>query len=331
MDIEIVRKLKGEFAGVLSCPRCYDLLSLKGNLLSCKRCDKAYPIIRGIPRFVESDFYTRSFSIEWIMHRETQLSKNIGEKYQILDFELRTGFKVSSVPSGLVLDAGCGAGRHSELLARFGWRIVAVDLSLSVETAYNNLRHYDNVLVVQADLNNLPFRNDIFERIFSLGVLHHTPNPKYTFKRLSRHVKTSGLMSVSVYSDEGLLIKIHNRYGEIYRKLASRLDAWALYNVISRTLPKMPLPYHLYKVPIERFVRHKNRPELTPTNILSMFIPFLSFAPNLDWRILDTYDYLSPKFASKHTYNEVVSWFKTAGFVDIKKLPIPVSVTGRKL
>jgi hypothetical protein len=83
-------------------------------------------------------------------------------------------------------------------------------------------------------------------------------------------------------------------------------------------------------MPLERFIKHEGRLKLTPTNFLSMLLPFLSFVPDLDWRILDTYNYLSPRFASRHTYDEVIEWFKESGFINIKRLPIPVSVMGKR-
>jgi len=46
--------------------------------------------------------------------------------------------------------------------------------------------------------------------------------------------------------------------------------------------------------------------------------------------LLDTFDWYSPKYQSKHTYPEVFSWFEQEGLHDIRVLPRPVSISGRK-
>ncbi len=51
---------------------------------------------------------------------------------------------------------------------------------------------------------------------------------------------------------------------------------------------------------------------------------------NLRIRILDTFDWYSPKYQSKHTYPEVFKWFKESRLTDIEILDTPVSVKGRK-
>jgi hypothetical protein len=51
---------------------------------------------------------------------------------------------------------------------------------------------------------------------------------------------------------------------------------------------------------------------------------------NEDMMVLDTFDWLSPKYLHRHTYNEVEEWFWEAGLVDIKRLPFPVAVRGRR-
>jgi SAM-dependent methyltransferase len=73
-----------------------------------------------------------------------------------------------------------------------------------VEAAYQNTRHLPNVHIVQADIYNLPIRktNSQFDFVFSIGVLHHLPNPKQGFCSLVRHVKPGGTMAAWVYGYE---------------------------------------------------------------------------------------------------------------------------------
>src|SRR5206468_12691193 len=67
----------------LRCPHCNGDLGLRvqreeeGEILdgdlSCRSCGRNFPILRGIPRFVDADGYARSFSFEWTVNRRTQL------------------------------------------------------------------------------------------------------------------------------------------------------------------------------------------------------------------------------------------------------------------
>jgi hypothetical protein len=79
------------------------------------------PVVRGIPRFVESDHYAGSFSFQWTTYTDTQLDSRQGVDLTAQDLVLKTGLTPEAVKGRLVLDAGVGTGRHAELLA--SWEI----------------------------------------------------------------------------------------------------------------------------------------------------------------------------------------------------------------
>jgi hypothetical protein len=41
-----------ELLEILACPVCKDGLKLKGNELSCVKCDRRYPLVDGIPHLL---------------------------------------------------------------------------------------------------------------------------------------------------------------------------------------------------------------------------------------------------------------------------------------
>ena len=49
-----------------------------------------------------------------------------------------------------------------------------------------------------------------------------------------------------------------------------------------------------------------------------------------EWRVLDTFDWYSPKYQSKHTYEEVFRWFESCGMEDLHVVDVPIAVRGRK-
>ena len=55
--------------------------------------------------------------------------------------------------------------------------LFAVDLGESVDVTYRNTAELERVHVIQADLRRLPFRSQRFDRVYSLGVLHHLAYP----------------------------------------------------------------------------------------------------------------------------------------------------------
>ncbi|MEJ7711029.1 MAG: class I SAM-dependent methyltransferase [Pyrinomonadaceae bacterium] len=73
----------------------------------------------------------------------------------------------------MVLEGGCGKGRHTSLAARWGaGAVVGVDLSDAVETAFAATRNLENAHIIQADIYRLPLKR-AFDYAFSVGVLHH--------------------------------------------------------------------------------------------------------------------------------------------------------------
>src|SRR4030095_545780 len=97
----------------------------------------------------------------------------------------------------------CGKGRHTALSAEFGAKaIVSLDLSEAVEAAFANTRHLENAHIAQADLTRPPVKR-VFDYAFSIGVLHHLPDPERGFRALVSRLKPGGSISAWVYGREG--------------------------------------------------------------------------------------------------------------------------------
>lgn len=103
-----------------------------------------------------------------------------------------------------VLDAGCGTGRNSLWPLKYGAsEVVAFDVDpRTVDVARGNLAGKANARVIQSSIYDIPFENE-FDIGFSIGVIHHLPDPKAAVERLVRAVKPGGTVLIWVYGWEG--------------------------------------------------------------------------------------------------------------------------------
>lgn len=206
----------------------------------------------------------------------------------------------------LVLDAGCGAGRHSYYAAKFGAEVVAMDLSKAVEAAHKNTGQFSKVHVVQADIYSLPFRQQ-FDYIFCIGVLHHLPDPQKGFQELVGLLKPKSLISIWVYGRKHNFLAIH--IYEPIRKVTTRIPHKVLYYLCY--LPAAIV--ELFNITYKAF----NRVSLT--RYFARLIPFkyycrLSFRTKLN----DAFDVFSVPSAKYYSEEKIRGWFEAAGLKDIK-------------
>jgi SAM-dependent methyltransferase len=87
-------------------------------------------------------------------------------------------------PSKMLLDAGCGEGRHRRLFSNA--RYFGVDLAIGDE-AWN----YSDVDAV-ANLSSLPFRENVFDAAINVVVLEHTRDPAEVIRELARVLRPGG-------------------------------------------------------------------------------------------------------------------------------------------
>jgi SAM-dependent methyltransferase len=217
---------------------------------------------------------------------------------------------LSELCGKLVLDAGCGMGRFAEIVHHYGGTYIGMDYSYAVDAAYRNAGHLPGVHFVQADIFAPPFDDGVFDLAMSLGVLHHTPDPRAAFGSLSRVVKDGGQLTVTVY-DAGNKVYVAN--SRFWRAYTTRLPQPLLHTLSYAAVPL----YYLWTLP--------------RVGWLFRSLAFISLERDWRWRVLDTFDWYSPKYVSWHTHYEVFGWFKENGFGSIEVLAPSVSQIGTKM
>ena len=113
------------------------------------------------------------------------------------------GIDVSALAGRTVIEMGCGMGKYVKTVARHASLAVGLDLSHSLERARENTRDLPNVLLVQGNILEPPFRPETFDYVYSVGVLHHTPDCRIAFKRSAALAKPGGRFSVWLYPTRG--------------------------------------------------------------------------------------------------------------------------------
>lgn len=306
--------LAEDVMSILRCTSCQSELRQEADGLVCAGCSRKFPAVNGVVRFVDAQHYAGSFGFQWHLFRQTQLDNETSRRSEE-DFRRRTGFEPHDLAGKLVLDVGCGMGRFAEVATRWGAHVVGIDLSLACEVAEENLRNRQAVFF-QADVFKLPFAPESFDYIYSLGVLHHTPDCKAAFQVLPRLLKPGGRIAIWLYS------KYNNWYkmSDIYRKATRRMSPKLLHKLCYGVIPLYGVHRVLKKIPLV------GRPA---SGALAYFVP-MAHNPDPKWRVLDTFDWYSPWYQSKHTYEEVFRWFEECGLEDLRVILQPVSVSGRK-
>lgn len=133
-----------------------------------------------------------------------------------------------------ILEVGCGAGSDLVVFALSGADVNAIDLSdKSVELARSNLtlRGLSGDVRV-ADAENLPYKDNYFDFVYSWGVLHHTPDTQKAINEIYRVLKPGGEICVMLYNRRSLVsLQMYLFYGLFkFRPFAKLNDLYGKYH-----------------------------------------------------------------------------------------------------
>lgn len=257
-----------------------------------------------------------SFAYEWkYIYRE-----NDYEKQNFLHF-LSPFVKEVDLADKCTLDIGCGSGRFTKWAALSGAKIaIGSDLGESVAVAYEMTRDLPNACIIQADIYAMPFRK-AFDFAYSIGVLHHLPEPKRGFLALPKVLKSGGRF----------LIWVYNR-----RNNARALYFYEPLRAVLRHLPK-PLLYQLCYIPggivhgINLFGRWLGQIGFPELEKKLPFAYYRHFPFNM--KLNDAFDVLATPKSNYYLAEEIEAWFQEAKLEEIQSFEHPeagITCTGTK-
>jgi len=288
--------------------------------LVCGRCAASFSIVGGIPRFVPDEEYAGSFGFQWNKFRKTQL-----DSYTGLPISGDRLFLVTQWPremeDQLVLEAGSGAGRFTEVLLTTGATVFSFDLSHAVEANLANNGRMPNLNIFQASIYDIPLHEGVFDKVLCLGVLQHTPDPERSFHNLVRLLKPGGEIAVDTYA-RTLRKLVCWKY--ILRPLTTRMPKDLLFRWVERVVHAL-LPAAI----LLRRIAGRYGGRLMP--ILEYSHLGLPFELNREWAILDTFDMYSPTHDHPSSLADVRRWLDADGLENtvVEYGPNGIVVRGR--
>jgi ubiquinone/menaquinone biosynthesis C-methylase UbiE len=125
-----------------------------------------------------------------------------------------------------VMDMGCGTGRWTKYLASKVGFIDAVDPSKAIFVADGLLKDTPNVRLTKATSEALPFKDNSYDLVISVGVLHHIPDTLQAMKDCVSKVKHGGYFYTYLYynlDNRGFLFKTIFAVANAIRKMVSSL------------------------------------------------------------------------------------------------------------
>ncbi len=309
---------------------------IQSGVLLSPKAQVAFPIVDGVPRLVtfragviekfdaqsgdrlrkERPTYAlphadamegeeevlRTFSSEWVNYDwdgKAYWNLTADRWFQAMDYVL--DLKPGDLKGKLALEVGIGIGGVADHVCRSQEaEVVGMDLGYAVDVAYRHFGSNPFLHIVQASAFKLPYGAQTFDYVYSFGVLHHTFSTRTAVDNVGKLIKPNGRFFLWVYSP-------NNEQRSLLRRTLMQLE-----NVARPVITKLP--------------ETAQAVALAPAIPVYMGWQALQvFRGNADVRygvreaLHAARDRLTPKFAHRHTEDEVVGWFKDLRFGSIRR------------
>jgi len=208
--------------GFYACPACKQDLEPLHNGFHCRVCAKTYPILGGIPDFLQlnlKDSTNRSLRVvgNWDCRR---LFNFMASVYETCIYppvcNLWGGWHSTSLKQlahdvadivgsrdGVILDAACGPGTYGRRIASASKTVLGIDICMSMlqqGVHYVEREHIPNVHFARAAVESLPFRAALFDAAICAGSLNHFSDVLLVLREINRTMKAGAPLAVMCFA-----------------------------------------------------------------------------------------------------------------------------------
>lgn len=160
-----------------------------------------------------------SFGSEWLEFNE--ITPEHHKEFELY-FDL---INLDKLKNKNLIDLGCGIGRWSKILIdKIDVKsLVLIDLSESIFVAREFFREYNNVIFIQDDLEKINFKENTFDFLICLGVLHHLPHRETNILEQIYKISNESLIYLYYKLDKtALYYRFFFYFADIFRKILSK-------------------------------------------------------------------------------------------------------------
>jgi SAM-dependent methyltransferase len=240
------------------------------------------------------------FGQQWATYDQSALPPDERQElfnhyFSIFPFELLT-------PSAEGFDLGCGSGRWAAIMAPKVGVLHCIDPAPeALEVAKRNVPSAQFHL---ADAESIPIPDGSQDFGYSLGVLHHVPDPAQALSAAVRKLKTGAPFLLYLY------YVLENRPGW-YRSL------WKVSDIMRKGISRLPLP--LKKAVTRTIGVGVYWPLSRASRILGPNFPLHSYRNNSLYTLkTDAFDRFGTRLEQRFTKEQIRAIMLSAGLVDIR-------------
>lgn len=216
---------------LLICSDCKKEFEFKDTTIVCPACGKSFTSCNGvIDLLLDKKALPKKISKKEIIHKIKKrllhptnnppfsylTKRRIGLLYEryLNDRKTAEEFRYKYLPSefwhkrGLVLDFGCGRGRHYAMLSQLGFDVVGLDCC---SNGYWK-RIYETKFVIGTDKELCFFKDNLFDICLCLGVLMYIEDDCKVIRDLYQLLKKDGFLILQVTNKENLRTKLTRKW-----------------------------------------------------------------------------------------------------------------------
>ena len=159
-------------------------------------------------------FFSKPYYDKWVEEAPSEIQNWFKKENEFL--------KKTVKKNSVVLDVGCGFGRHIKILSKFCKKVIGIDNNKAMVTkARKNLAELTNIEIYSEDAQKLHFKNEFFDYAICMTNTFGTfLNKKLKILReIKRVLKKNGKIIVSVYSEKATDARIKG-----YKKVGLHIE-----------------------------------------------------------------------------------------------------------